>query len=65
MSKSNVIIIFRLFEGPKFDMADEFSKIANIILSAIFFHPLFPLSIPIAFCGLFLNYWSSKVHIIS
>ena len=53
---------YRLFEGPKLDMANLFSNTANLILAAIFFHPLFPLSIPIALVGLLVNYWTNKVH---
>jgi len=53
--------VFRLCEGPRLDMANQFANIANLILTAIFFHPLLPLSIPIAFAGLFVNYWASKV----
>ena len=49
-----------LFEGPPLDMADQFANTANLILSAIFFHPLLPISIPIALVGLLLNYWVSK-----
>lgn len=51
----------RLFEGPKLDMANLFSNTANLILAAIFFHPLFPLAIPIALVGLMVNYWTNKV----
>jgi hypothetical protein len=41
-------------------MADTFSNTANILLTAVFFHPLLPISIPIAFAGLFANYWVNK-----
>jgi hypothetical protein len=53
--------MFRLFEGPRLDMANLFSNTANLILAAIFFHPLFPLAIPIALVGLIVNYWTNKV----
>ncbi len=51
----------RLFQGPNLDMANQFGNIMNLIMSAIFFHPLLPLSVPIACVGLFANYWANKV----
>lgn len=54
----------RLFEGPKLDMANCFSNVANLLLTTIFFHPLLPLSIPIAFCGLVMNYWANKIVLL-
>ncbi len=55
------LILYRLFEGPKLDMLNQFSNTANLILTAIFFHPLFPLAIPIAFVVIVVNYWANKV----
>ncbi len=46
-------------------MLNQFSNTANLILTAIFFHPLFPLAIPIAFVGIVVNYWANKVFIIT
>jgi hypothetical protein len=57
----NDLINFRLWEGPRLDMANQFANIANLLLTAIFFHPLLPISIPIALVGLILNYWANKV----
>jgi len=35
----------------------------NLIMSAIFFHSMLPLAIPIACVGLFANYWANKVFL--
>jgi len=53
-----------LCESPKLDMADQFANAANLMLTAIFYHCLLPISIPIAMAGLFLNYWVSKYHFL-
>jgi hypothetical protein len=53
-----------LCESPKIDMADQFSGAANLLLTAIFFHPLLPISIPIAMIGLLFNYWVSKYNFL-
>ena len=34
---------------------------ANLLLSALYFHPLLPLSIPIGLVGFILGFWSDKV----
>ena len=52
-----------VFQGPNLDMANQFANIINLIMSAIFFHSLLPLSIPIGFAGLVANYWANKVSI--
>jgi hypothetical protein len=49
-----------MWEGTRLDMANEFANTANILLTAIYFHPLLPASIPIAFFGMICNYWASK-----
>ena len=49
-----------LYESTKLDMADQFANTANLLMTAIFFHSLLPISIPIAMAGLLLNYWISK-----
>jgi hypothetical protein len=41
-------------------MANIFANLGNLILTALFFHPLMPLSIPIATIGLFISYWVNK-----
>lgn len=41
-------------------MANIFANTANLLLTALFFHPLLPLSIPIAFVGFVANYWAYK-----
>jgi C4-dicarboxylate transporter len=38
------------FEGPTLDMANQFANIINLIMSAMFFHSILPLAIPIG-CG--------------
>ncbi len=43
-----------IFEGPKIEIENLFSNVGNLILTAIFFHPLFPLSIPLCGLGLLL-----------
>jgi C4-dicarboxylate transporter len=49
------------FEGPTLDMANQFANIINLIMSAMFFHSILPLAIPIGCGGLFLQYWANKV----
>jgi hypothetical protein len=41
-------------------MANQYANTANLLLTAIFFHPLLPVSIPIAMVGMILNYWANK-----
>lgn len=41
-------------------MANRFANTGNLFLTAVFFHPLLPISIPIAGCGLFFSYWVDK-----
>jgi hypothetical protein len=53
-------ILYRLWEGPPLDMANRFSNTANLFLTSIFFHPILPISIPIALCGLIFSYWVDK-----
>lgn len=50
----------KLLEGPQLMMANVFANAGNLILTATFFHPLLPLSIPIAFLGFSLSYWVNK-----
>eukprot|EP00347_Sterkiella_histriomuscorum_P022863 403336874 len=49
-----------LWEGPPLDMANRYSNTANLFLTAIFFHPLLPISIPIAMVGFIFSYWIDK-----
>ena len=65
MSNNLFTYIFRLFQGPSLDMANQFANIMNLMMSAIFFHSMLPLAIPIACVGLFANYWSNKVLYLS
>ena len=53
-----------LWEGPPLDMANRFANTANLFLTAVFFHPLLPISIPIAFCGFLLSYWIDKTLLL-
>jgi len=41
-------------------MANEYANTAYILLTALFFHPILPISIPIAMMGMILNYWADK-----
>jgi hypothetical protein len=41
-------------------MANIFANAGNLLLTAFFFHPLLPLSIPIAFVALTFLYWVNK-----
>jgi hypothetical protein len=50
----------KLFEGCDLDMANVFANSGNLLLSAFFFHPLLPLSIPIAFIAMTFSYWVNK-----
>ena len=42
-------------------MADVFANQANLLLTALFFHPLLPVSIPIALVATIFSYWTNKV----
>ncbi|CDW71822.1 phage head-tail family partial [Stylonychia lemnae] len=53
-----------LWEGPPLDMANRYSNTANLFLTAVFFHPLLPVSIPIALCGCFFSYWIDKTLLL-
>lgn len=44
-------------------MANMFANVINLIMSALFFHSLMPLAIPVGFIGLLLTYWVDKVSI--
>lgn len=41
-------------------MANRFANTANLFLTAVFFHPILPISIPIAFVGFIFSYWVDK-----
>jgi hypothetical protein len=45
-------------------MANRYSNTANLFLTAVFFHPLLPISIPIAFCGFIFSYWIDKTLLL-
>lgn len=55
--------LYRLFSGPKVDMANLLANMSNLIMCAFFFCPLIPLSIPICFFGLIFGYIVEKVYI--
>ena len=42
-------------------MASKFANTGNLFLTAVFFSPLLPISIPIAFVGFIFSYWVDKV----
>ena len=44
-------------------MANRFANTSNLFLTAIFFHPLVPISIPIACVGFIFAYWVDKVSL--
>lgn len=46
-------------------MANNLANTANLFLTAIFFHPLLPISIHIALLGFFMSYWIDKVIILN
>lgn len=41
-------------------MANQFANIINLLMSALFFHSLMPVAIPMGALGLFASYWSNK-----
>ncbi len=45
-------------------MADIFSETANVFLTAVFFQPLMPFAIPLAFAGFVINYWINKFNLL-
>lgn len=45
-------------------MANRYSNTANLFLTAIFFHPLLPISIPIAVFGFLFSYWVDKILLL-
>lgn len=51
----------RVWQGPSLDLANQFANVQNLMMTAVFFHTMLPLSIPIGTVGLFLHYWSNKV----
>jgi len=54
----------KLYEGPQLLMSNVFANAGNLILTATFFHPLLPISIPIAFIGFILYYWVNKYTLL-
>ncbi len=54
----------KLYEGPDLDMANVFANAGNLLLTAFFFHPLLPLSIPIALVALTFSYWVNKYLLV-
>lgn len=45
-------------------MANRYSNMANLFLTAVFFSPLLPVSIPIALCGFIFSYWIDKIMLL-
>lgn len=45
-------------------MANRYSNTANLFLTAIFFSPLLPISIPIALVGFIFSYWIDKIMLL-
>ena len=49
-----------LYEGSVIDVENNLSNFLNLILTCLFYSPLVPVAIPIAFIGAVLNYWVTK-----
>ena len=53
----------KLYEHPPFDVENNISDLMNLILSCLFYAPLVPLSLPICFIGILVNYLVSKCQL--
>jgi hypothetical protein len=47
-------------EGPDGDTADEISYFMTFFMTCIFYSPILPVAIPLAFVGSVMMYWSNK-----
>ena len=54
-----------LYEGSPIDVENNLSNYINLILTCLFYSPLLPHAIPIAFIGSFLNYWVTKYMLVN
>jgi hypothetical protein len=53
-----------LYEGTEIDAANNISNYMVLIMTCIFYSPIIPLAIPLAFIGSFLNYWVYKYMLL-
>ena len=53
-----------LWEGTEVDMAQRYANIVKMLIVGFMFAPLFPLSLALAFGGVFLHYWADKYMLL-
>lgn len=53
-----------LYEGSRIDMADLVADTCNILFTTLFYCPLSPVVLPIAFLGLLSGYWVEKYELL-
>jgi hypothetical protein len=53
-----------LCEGPAVDVANNIANVMNYIMTCMFYAPIIPQTIPLAFIGCFLNYWAYKYMLL-
>ena len=53
-----------LYEGTEIDAANNISNYMVLIMTCIFYSPIIPLAIPLAFVGSFFNYWVYKYMLL-
>lgn len=53
-----------LCEGPQIDVANKISNFMNMVMTCMFYSPLIPQAIPLAFVSSFLTYWTTKYNLL-
>lgn len=53
-----------LYEGSAVDAANNISNYMTLIMTCIFYCPIIPLAIPLAFVGSVFNYWAYKYMLL-
>lgn len=53
-----------LYEGAEVDAANNISNFMVLIMTCIFYSPIIPLAIPLAFLGSVFNYWVYKYMLL-
>lgn len=53
-----------LYEGTAVDAANNISNFMVLIMTCIFYSPIIPLAIPLAFVGSVTNYWVYKYMLL-
>lgn len=53
-----------LCEGPMIDVANVLSQYFSMVATCIFFAPIIPMAIPLAFVGSILNYYAFKYMLL-